>query len=311
MVSIVEKKGVGQAIGRTVRWLAVILFVAAVFSSSRALAEPVIIWFSAVVEGVDDALCQCIPGGTIEAGDSLIGFYTYDSAAPDVNTSSHIGRYEFKTTPYRFVVYHENYTFASDPVDPFLAITVEDSMANPAGRDTYSADSWNNLTDPFQSPLNLHLIAMNLADDSGTALENDSLIAPVLAQWPVSPTLDIFGNGFDYRIWSTVVAIGLDPPSAAMSPRTKMRMTNHPNPFNPATTIRFGVPVSGKVAVEIYDVTGRRVRTLVERVGEAGREHVVQWDGRDASGREMPSGVYFGVLRSESGIVTRKLVLLR
>ena len=64
-----------------------------------------------------------------------------------------------------------------------------------------------------------------------------------------------------------------------------------PNPFNPSTTLRFAVPRDGAVRLAAYDVTGRHVRTLVDRRVEVG-EHSVVWDGFDVAGRAAASGVY-------------------
>ncbi|MCE9628090.1 MAG: hypothetical protein K8R56_09255, partial [Candidatus Eisenbacteria bacterium] len=58
------------------------------------------------------------------------------------------------------------------------------------------------------------------------------------------------------------------------------------------SSVRFGVAKQGRVQVSIYDVTGRRVRDLADRVFPAG-EHTLQWDGTDASGQQVPRGVYF------------------
>jgi hypothetical protein len=85
---------------------------------------------------------------------------------------------------------------------------------------------------------------------------------------------------------------------------------NSPNPFNPSTTIRFTTPTSGVVNVAIYDVNGRLVRTLVDGPLPAG-QHGVVWDGTDASGRHVASGVYLYRLTSGEGTVTKRMVLLR
>jgi len=65
-----------------------------------------------------------------------------------------------------------------------------------------------------------------------------------------------------------------------------------PNPFNPMTTIAFEIPRVGHVDLEIFDVAGRRVRTLhLGETIEAGR-HSVVWNGKDGQGRSLASGVY-------------------
>jgi len=84
----------------------------------------------------------------------------------------------------------------------------------------------------------------------------------------------------------------------------------YPNPFNPSTTIRYEVPRSGPVQLTIFDVRGRRVRTLVDEHRGAGK-YSLHWDGRDNYGREVASGVYFLHLRSGSKSATQKMVLIR
>ncbi|HXV13607.1 MAG TPA: T9SS type A sorting domain-containing protein [Candidatus Krumholzibacteria bacterium] len=85
---------------------------------------------------------------------------------------------------------------------------------------------------------------------------------------------------------------------------------NHPNPFNPTTTIGYTVPTRAKVSVQIYDVTGRLVATLVDETRDAGRYSAV-WNGRSASGDPVGSGVYFYRLNVGKESLTRKMVLLK
>jgi hypothetical protein len=93
---------------------------------------------------------------------------------------------------------------------------------------------------------------------------------------------------------------------------------NAPNPFNPSTTIRYGVPDAGQVKLVISDVTGRHVRTLVDKQLDYG-SHISVWDGRDASGRECGSGVYVYRLTwhqsmedgGRRGTEIRRMVLVR
>jgi len=72
---------------------------------------------------------------------------------------------------------------------------------------------------------------------------------------------------------------------------------NVPNPFNPSTTISFELPARAEVSLDVYDVRGRRMVNL-ERGSYAAGVHRVRWDGRDASGASVSSGVYFYVLRA-------------
>lgn len=85
---------------------------------------------------------------------------------------------------------------------------------------------------------------------------------------------------------------------------------NQPNPFNPSTEIRFTLPAAAKVTLQIYNSLGQEVRRLVDSLWLAGR-HVVQWDGANAQGRQVASGVYLYQLRTGTFVQTRKMVLLR
>ena len=85
---------------------------------------------------------------------------------------------------------------------------------------------------------------------------------------------------------------------------------NHPNPFNPSTTVRFSLARRGRVEMKVYDVTGALVRVLADEVLDAGA-HEVTWDGVNDEGRPLASGVYFYRMRSGEYESTRKMILLR
>ncbi len=102
-------------------------------------------------------------------------------------------------------------------------------------------------------------------------------------------------------------ATGVDdgPPAAAGA-----RLSGWPNPFNPRTTVRFDLPREGRVELAIYDLQGRRVRTLLAGPAAAGAHEVV-W-GDDDAGRGLPSGLYLARLRGPDGTsAERKLTLVR
>lgn len=85
---------------------------------------------------------------------------------------------------------------------------------------------------------------------------------------------------------------------------------NYPNPFNPVTTIAFDLPSNGYVNLDIYDISGRRVKTLVNKNMDAGRYHIVL-DGHDEYGNEVASGTYFYRIKTGSFRNIKKMVLLR
>jgi len=85
---------------------------------------------------------------------------------------------------------------------------------------------------------------------------------------------------------------------------------NFPNPFNPQTEIRFEMPFAGKTNLTVYDIRGRLVRNLVSGHLDAGR-HSVVWTGRDNSGRQVASGVYYYMIKSGDFADTRRMTLIK
>jgi hypothetical protein len=88
---------------------------------------------------------------------------------------------------------------------------------------------------------------------------------------------------------------------------------NHPNPFNPTTTIPYDLPAEAspvRVRLRVLDTAGRLVRTLVDE-DQTGGSRAVVWDGRDARGGAVSSGVYFCILDAGGERRTRKVVLLK
>ena len=86
--------------------------------------------------------------------------------------------------------------------------------------------------------------------------------------------------------------------------------SNYPNPFNPSTTLTYRVGAIERVTITVYSVLGRKVRTLVDSPQSPGVYKTI-WDGRDASGRELASGVYFVRMSSASFTQARKIALIR
>lgn len=85
---------------------------------------------------------------------------------------------------------------------------------------------------------------------------------------------------------------------------------NHPNPFNPTTTISFALPKTTSARLDIFDILGRTVRTLHDGPLAAGT-HAIVWDGKDGEGRTVASGIYFYRLRAGEASQTRKMILVK
>jgi hypothetical protein len=92
-----------------------------------------------------------------------------------------------------------------------------------------------------------------------------------------------------------------------------IRLTLHqnvPNPFNPATSIRYSLPYECRVRLDIYDISGALIARLVDEHQGPG-DHIVEWNGAGAGGSPVASGVYFCRLSAGKETIARKMVLLR
>jgi hypothetical protein len=83
-----------------------------------------------------------------------------------------------------------------------------------------------------------------------------------------------------------------------------------PNPFNPVTSIRFDLAEQSHVSLRIYDVAGRLVRTLIDRVMPRARHQLI-WNGDDNYGNRVASGVYFLRLSAGDVVQTQKMVIIK
>jgi len=94
------------------------------------------------------------------------------------------------------------------------------------------------------------------------------------------------------------------------SPNLFLLHQNYPNPFNPETTIQFELPQNTHVRLEIYNLLGQRVTTLLDKHKPAGH-HTLKWDGKDQMGNDVASGIYFYKLVAGDFCQIKKMVLTR
>ena len=85
---------------------------------------------------------------------------------------------------------------------------------------------------------------------------------------------------------------------------------NYPNPFNPETTIRYSMKEASPVSIEIYNVKGQLVKSLVNTTKESG-DHTVVWNGTDNSGRAVTSGVYYYKMNAGKYSSTKKMIMMK
>jgi hypothetical protein len=119
-----------------------------------------------------------------------------------------------------------------------------------------------------------------------------------------------WGTWSSARSCTTSAALAVEEIGTGSMPTAYSLAQNYPNPFNPSTAIEFTLPRPCQVTLEVYDIVGRKVRTLVSEAVTAGAKRVI-WDGCDAGGATAASGVYFYRIKAGDFIETRKMLLLK
>lgn len=116
-------------------------------------------------------------------------------------------------------------------------------------------------------------------------------------------------GGYCFLIWDPVQ--GVDDGSTANLPKQFALQQNYPNPFNPTTTIKFDVPRRSQVNLTVYNVLGQKVKTLIDKVMDAGAAQVAEWDGTTDGGNSVSTGIYFYKMEAGSFVQTKKMVLMK
>ncbi len=225
--------------------------------------------------------------------------------------------------------YQNNYSIRTEPgntlnaryyVDPNVIqpdMYIELKLPN----DTIQTDTWYKVVfkrDSTKAVFELYDANNNLIDQT----ENDT----VSAFPPVSATASLrIGNGgnlsgtrgFSGKIDQVLVynnfegqnTTGVKDETTTI-PKKYELFQNYPNPFNPSTTIKFAVAKAGQVQLIVYDLLGRKVKTLFNENTHVGY-HTIVWDGTNDYGSKVATGIYFYQLRAGSVQLTHKMILLK
>ena len=122
---------------------------------------------------------------------------------------------------------------------------------------------------------------------------------------------NIFG-----RLGDTVFVYDLEVPADArpsedvVLPDDFVLQQNYPNPFNPTTTIEYSIPTRSHVTIEVFNVLGQKVRTLLDESKSVG-SYQVEWSGTDDAGRPVSTGVYLYRLSSSNSVLQKRMLLLK
>ena len=118
-----------------------------------------------------------------------------------------------------------------------------------------------------------------------------------------SGSIDASASNEHYLISSTITAVTLRPSSSM--PSSVCLYQNFPNPFNPSTAIRFVVPATGHVTLQVYDILGREVTRVVDRVMQSG-DHTVFWEASN-----LASGLYIYRLQAGPSVFSKKMLFIK
>lgn len=180
------------------------------------------------------------------------------------------------------------------------------------------------------APANLAYAAQQLSWDPSGAADFDyftvygsatnSFGAATLIDYTVTPGMDVSASPYAFYFVTATDFSGNEGSPAGLETPTGvggtpasyvLSLSNYPNPFNPRTTLRYTVPARGAVTIGIYDARGARVALLADRVERSAGAYAIEWDGRDAGGMGVSSGVYFARIEHDGVSRTRKLLLLK
>ena len=153
-----------------------------------------------------------------------------------------------------------------------------------------------------------------LIDDDMATMEANSFMSGLEEGTTLTNVSGIFNFSFGtYKIQIRDMAdlgqLGIDDDFAGIA-REFALYPNFPNPFNPETRIRFQLAENSDVKLMVYDVLGRKVRTLVSDRMDAGH-HVINWDGLNDAGTDVASGMYVYRIKAGDFIAHRKMLLVR
>ena len=225
-----------------------------------------------------------------------------DSATGQVEDASQLGKKIYTFTPHRSpdgIVFDKDSILAGDLKGGAFVISLANSNLVSALQDT----SWD-------------LLLVKLSkDSSGYSAHVFRLVSGFnspLGEELVGNKLFVVETGLFYsnnspRLWEITLPLASTTGirQSSNSPKTFELLQNYPNPFNPSTVIKYQLPIASRVSLEVYDVLGREVETLMDRNQDAGTHSVI------FSASNLPSGVYFYKLTAGDYVSVKKALLVK
>jgi subtilisin-like proprotein convertase family protein len=185
---------------------------------------------------------------------------------------------------------------------------------------TYQGDLIVTLTSPLGTDVVLHNRTGGSDDDIygwyPTELDPDEDLGvytgeELTGDWTLTVADEAGGDQGTFNAWCLHFIYDDDSVAAVSTPKMVVALyDNYPNPFNPITNIKFDLPKAGRVRLDIFDVSGRLVRTLVDE-NRVAASHSVTWDGTDNRGGKVASGAYYYRLQAGGRVITHKMMLVK
>jgi hypothetical protein len=142
-------------------------------------------------------------------------------------------------------------------------------------------------------------------------IDNATSIDSVVIRWPIG-NVEVFTELAINQYHKIVELAGTAVKNVINSdiPKTFALNQNYPNPFNPETRISYEIPKSSKVVIEIFNVSGQKIVSLVNDFKKAGR-HMVSWSGKNDLNHKLPSGIYIYQLKTNNASFTKKMLFVQ
>jgi hypothetical protein len=240
-----------------------------------------------------------VPPGTMDVTAEIVGYFPVTLEDIEVVANQTIDDIDFSLTACPFPANLQ----ATDSLQSTVQLTWDFvSHPNIMGYDIYRSR--------WQNGVYTKLNTLPIFDNSYT----DSSVPDTLSYWYYVTALYV-GPGWTAQSLASTKESGriLSPVGVseeALIPREFFLSQNYPNPFNPTTSISYGLPTDSHVKIEVFNLLGQRVRTLVDEVQKAGYKRLV-WDGRDGQGKAVASGMYLYRLRTDDNQATKKMMMLK
>ena len=283
------------------------------------------------VEYADAYPITIVPGGV----DSIQVFWMPEMEGRQTDTLRYFSNYTVgQFDAFGFGTDHSVFTADAFNAPPgAVMLLTPDPTATPlvtidANNATGSTDFyWTNTTDPDGTPIEYIFEIMVPGDTLDTLLSSNSFsldhsevvelmeelsVTSFEATWDVHAYDGFEATGSSNGPWALSfdagwVLGGLDNNTI---PDVFALHNNYPNPFNPVTNIRYDIPVASDVRIDIYNIAGKKVRTLVSREHQPGR-YKIQWNATNEFGSPVATGMYIYKIHAKDFVSVKKLLLMK